>query len=195
MKRRFIASLTTGIALSLFGNGTAGAQTAEAPTPGAEGETASSEIVVTARKREELLRDVPVAVTPFSAERLRDEGITELRDLLQRSPSATSANLGASFSAEIMLRGVGGGRQLNAEVATGQYRNGVFSAGGNIGGRNFSRMDLFDVSRIEVLRGPQGALFGRNAVGGAINIISQTAEIGELALAADGAYGSIATPS
>jgi iron complex outermembrane receptor protein len=138
------------------------AQTAEEPEP----------IVVTARKREELAQDVPVAVSAFSAERLADENIRSVDSLVERVPGVNIAVVGSSFSNQISIRGQGQGRAINAEVATGLYRNGAYIAGGNLGGGTFSRLDFFDAERVEVYRGPQGASFGRNAIGGAINVVS-----------------------
>lgn len=135
-------------------------------------ESAQSDIIVSARKREERLVDVPVAVTVLSAQAVRDEGIDSVADVLGRTPGGTFSHVGPPITHEIMIRGVGGGRTFNVEAAIGQYRNGAYVSGGNMGGRTFGRMDFFDVERIEVLRGPQGALYGRNAAGGAINIVS-----------------------
>ncbi len=130
-------------------------------------------VVVTARRREEASQDVPIALTAISGDELADSSIDTLDELVSLVPGAMTANLGAAFSNEIILRGQGAGRNVNAEGATGIYRNGIYVAGGNIGGRNFNQMDLFDIERVEALRGPQGALFGRNAVGGAINMVSR----------------------
>lgn len=157
--------------------------------PGGAVEAASvDEIFVTARKREERLQDVPVAASVFDEGRLADGGIDTLKELVQLVPGATTADLGASFSNEIIIRGQGSGRHINAETATGIYRNGIFVAGGNTGGRNFNRMDMFDAERIEVLRGPQGALYGHNAIGGAINLISQKPQF-DYGVRASASYG------
>jgi outer membrane receptor protein involved in Fe transport len=83
---------------------------------------------------------------------------------------------GPEYLNDISIRGQGSGRVGFTETATGLYRDGVYSAGGGFGGRTLNRLDLFDAERVEVLRGPQGALFGRNAVGGAVNIISNMPE-------------------
>lgn len=129
------------------------------------------DIVVTARKREERLQDVPISVSVFERSAIERDGIFGVDSLLQRVPGATFAITGPAFSREVMMRGVGSGRGINAEPAVGYYRDGFYSVGGNLGGRALNRMDLFDVERIEVLRGPQGGLLGRNALGGAINVI------------------------
>lgn len=132
----------------------------------------SQRVEITARKRSEPLQEVPVAAKTFSAEALADENVNDLKSLAARTASATTFDQGVSFASEVVLRGAGVGRAVNAETATGLYRNGAYASGGNIGGRSFNRMDFFDVQRVEVMRGPQGALFGRGAVGGAINIIN-----------------------
>jgi iron complex outermembrane receptor protein len=129
-------------------------------------------IEVTARKRSEPLQEVPVAARTFSAEALADENVIDLKSLAARTASASTVELGAGFASEVVVRGAGVGRAVNAETATGLYRNGTYAAGGNIGGRSFNPMDFFDVQRIEVLRGPQGALFGRGAVGGAMHVLN-----------------------
>jgi iron complex outermembrane receptor protein len=135
-------------------------------------DVALDRVEVTARKRSEPLQDVPIAAKTYSAEALADEAINSNRDLFSRSASASTVELGAPFASEIILRGSGSGRGINAETTTGLYRNGAYAAGGNIGGRAFNRLDFFDVQRIEILRGPQAALLGRGAVGGAVNIIN-----------------------
>lgn len=127
-------------------------------------------VVVTGRKREETIQDIPVAVTAVSGEDLENEGIDTIEELVQTVPGVDFAKIGSPFADQVSVRGAGQGRQINAESATGLYRSGAFVGGGNIGGSTFSRMDLFDVGVVEAYRGPQGASFGRNALGGAINI-------------------------
>lgn len=134
--------------------------------------TPIEELVITARKREEVLRDVPAAVTAISQEQRETLVLDRAEDYLRQVPSATLVTSGPEYLNDITIRGQGGGRLAFSETATGIFRDGMYSAGGGFGGRTISRMDLFDVGRVEVLRGPQGALFGRNSVGGAINIVS-----------------------
>lgn len=129
-------------------------------------------ILVVGRKRAEALQDVPTAVSAFTDDQIQREGIRTIDEIVERAPGVSFATIGAPFADQISIRGQGAARQINAEAATGIYRNGAFIVGGNVGGGNLSRLDMFDVERIEVYRGPQGALFGRNAVGGAINVIS-----------------------
>ncbi len=133
-------------------------------------ESLLEEIVVTARKREEGLQDAPLAVSAFTGESLDYRGATRLDDIAKFVPSLTLENNpsfgGASNSAAIYLRGVGQKEFLpTTEPGVGLYVDGVYVAR-SVG----ALLDLVDIERIEVLRGPQGTLFGRNTIGGAISI-------------------------
>lgn len=139
--------------------------------PQASDEGGSEEIVVTARRREEMLIDVPGAVSAIGAADQENLVIENTADILRQLPSATLVNGGPAYSNEVSLRGQGGGRIGFSESSVGVYRDGHYIAGGGFGGRGLNALDMFDVQRIEVLRGPQGALYGRNAVGGAVNVI------------------------
>lgn len=131
------------------------------------------EVVVTARKRDEKLRDIPTAVTAFDADQIRDRGgITNLQGLLANVPGVNFANTSNPVTSEVSIRGSGTSRATAAESGVGLYRNGAYLGGGIQGGRTFAKGDFFDVAGIEVSRGVQGALNGRNAVGGSINILS-----------------------
>lgn len=134
------------------------------------------EVLVTARKREERLRDVPVAASVLDVEDLQARGgVSDVQTLLSTVPGLRYFNTSTPANSEISLRGAGTSRGTSAEAAVGLYRNGAYiGGGGNLGGRNFASADLFDIGRVEVLRGTQGALYGRNAVGGSINVISAT---------------------
>ncbi|WP_397420525.1 TonB-dependent receptor [Phenylobacterium sp.] len=135
--------------------------------------TQVEEVIVTSRKREERLRDIPTAATTLSAEQLRDlGGVPNLQNLLANVPAVNFANTSNQVTSEVSIRGSGTSRATAAESGVGLYRNGAYLGGGTVGGRTFSRLDFFDVSGIEVLRGVQGALNGRNAVGGSINLLS-----------------------
>lgn len=142
--------------------------------PMADDDTVVTELVVTARKREERLQDVPAAGSVITAERLQESGgATDLRNLTNLLPGVSLVDNG-NVNSEFAIRGAGqAGRNVNADSAIALIRNGAQVTGGNIGGRGFARMDLFDVGQIEVLRGAQGSLYGANAVGGVISIVSQ----------------------
>jgi iron complex outermembrane receptor protein len=124
------------------------------------------EVVVSARKRDESLQDVPIAISVLSGELLRDGNLDELTDFIDLIPNATFTQ-DADTSAEISVRG--SGRNLaDEDPGVGINKDGVY-----IGGLLFSTAAFYDLARVEVLRGPQAGLYGRNAVGGAVNVISE----------------------
>lgn len=134
-------------------------------------------IVVTARRREERLSDVPTAASIIDVASLNDRGgAAGSGELLADQPSVRFNNLSSSITSEISIRASSTARATNGDPSVGLYRNGAYIAGGPVGGRNFARLDMLDIGRVEVLRGTQGALYGRNAVGGAVNIISAQPE-------------------
>lgn len=134
---------------------------------------AVEEIVVTARKREENLQDTPIAVTAFSGEGMEKRGVTKLNGVAAYAPNMSFQSNpsfgGASNAASIYIRGVGQKEFLpTTEPGVGLYVDGVYIAR-SVG----AILDLVDIAQVEVLRGPQGTLFGRNTIGGAISITSQ----------------------
>jgi iron complex outermembrane recepter protein len=148
--------------------------------PAAETETAAEEvqqegalgeeIVVTARKREENLQEVPVAVTVMTGETLADTAATDLSDLQASVPNlAIYAGRGQSTTLTVFLRGIGQADPLwGVDPGVGLYFDDVYYAR-----PQGALLDLMDVSRIEVLRGPQGTLYGKNTIGGAIKYVSR----------------------
>ena len=152
------------------GSASSGAGGSAAPASAREG---VEEIVVTARKRRERLSDVPSSVIYYDSQTLEDADVGTGKDLTRLTPGLSVVDNGSGFNDEFLIRGEGAARQNNAETGSGLFRNGVFIAGGNAGGRNFVPIDFFDVGSIVVLRGPQGSFYGRNAVGGAVDIVSQ----------------------
>lgn len=126
------------------------------------------EIVVTARKAEESLQQTPVAVTALSEDMLINAQVTEIADLRRTTPNL-SIMPGGTGSSVLIFVAIRGAAQVSpggaADPSVGTYIDGVYHArptGGNL--------DMFDVAQAEVLRGPQGTLFGRNTTGGALNI-------------------------
>lgn len=164
VRRLLLCSLPTASALLLPPD-------ASAQTNRPDGaERMLEEILVTARKREEGLQDAPLAVSAFTGETLEYRGALKLDDIAKFVPSLTLENNpsfgGASNSAAIYLRGVGQKEFLpTTEPGVGLYVDGVYIAR-SVG----AILDLVDIERVEVLRGPQGTLFGRNTIGGAISI-------------------------
>jgi iron complex outermembrane receptor protein len=130
-------------------------------------------IVVTARKRVESISDVPASISAISAEDRENLVLDGMRDYLRQVPGATLVSSGPEYLQDITIRGQGSGRLGFSETATGLFKDGLYNAGGGFGGRSLTRLDFFDAERIEVLRGPQGALYGRNAVGGAVDVKTQ----------------------
>jgi len=129
-----------------------------------------AEVIVTAQKREQKLQDVPIAVSALQSEQLEARGVTNIYDLGSLVPnlqisSATANNTGAQIS-------IRGGVQINPALfwdpTVGIYLDGVY-----IGKTLGSVFDIMDLERIEVLRGPQGTLYGRNTLAGAINLVTR----------------------
>lgn len=147
-------------------------QTDGAATEADRTDTDAKVIIVQARRRDEALTDVPGSVSAITEADLLTRSNERLEDFLRQTPSATVVFAGPEYLRDVSIRGQGGGRNGFSDASTGLYRNGIFVAGGGFGGRTFNALDLFDVSSFEVYRGPQGALYGRNAVGGAVNIIT-----------------------
>ncbi len=123
------------------------------------------EVIVTATKRETSLMDTGISITAFSSEKLQEFGIDNLDDL-----SVSTPGLSVTTGERITIRGVGiDSLALGIDAAVGTYVDGYFTNGvGPFWVNNF-----FDVERIEVLRGPQGTLYGRNTAAGAVNVISK----------------------
>lgn len=149
------------------------------------GEGASVEtVVVTARRREEALQEVPVTVTAVQGDQLRKSGITELRDIVALIPNAVIQDNPESYNVFVNIRGM---RivDVQAEPNVGLYRNGMY-----MGGHRANLGAQVDVSRVEVLRGPQGGFYGRSSVGGTVDIIYATPQstFGGYAKATIGSY-------
>ena len=145
------------------------AQTRPAPasdsgnTPAAE----TGDIIVTAQKRSESVQRVPISITAVSAETLRDTNVTSLTSLQRIAPGLTIARLSNNTNQRVTIRGVGSTTSSAIEPSVATFLDGIYvPRPPSITG------DLLDVEAIEVLRGPQGTLFGRNASMGAISIRS-----------------------
>lgn len=123
------------------------------------------EVIVTARKRQENMQETPVAVTALDATTLRDAGVRNLADLNQLAPNieVSSANGNAPL-ANIYIRGVGQRNSgVNIDSGVGIYMDGVY-----LGRPDGALLDIVDIQSVQVLRGPQGTLFGKNTTGGAL---------------------------
>lgn len=144
-------------------------------------------IVVTARRREENLQDVPIAITVQSAEQLDQRGAADITVLQQTTPNATiQVARGSNSTLIAFIRGVGQQDPLwGFEGGVGLYVDDVYVARPQA-----AVLDIFDIQRIEVLRGPQGTLYGRNTVGGAIRYVTAPLDTEEAHLRARFNYGS-----
>ena len=123
------------------------------------------EIVVSAQKREQILQDVPISVSVISGSELERQAIPNFEDLASAVP-----NFGVSKNAiqdTVSIRGISSDSQAGGEQSVGIFVDGIFRGRGVQ-----SRFAFMDVDRIEVLRGPQGTLFGKNTIAGALNITS-----------------------
>jgi iron complex outermembrane recepter protein len=128
------------------------------------------EVTITAQKRSENLQDVPLSVTAIGAEQLEARGIESLRGLNAIAPNVMfRSNPGAKLISTVGIRGsVTGQPAIWVDAAVGLYLNGIY-----LGKSQGAVFDVVDIERVEVLRGPQGTLFGRNTEGGAINFITR----------------------
>ena len=136
----------------------------------AEDDRGVEEILVTAERREANLQDVPISITAITAEGLLQRGITQVGEVLDFAPNVSrTTGPNGGDDGGFFIRGVG---QLDNSIAVdpgvGVYIDEIY-----IARTQSSSFDLFDVERVEVLRGPQGTLFGRNTIGGAISVTTQ----------------------
>ncbi|MDT0574717.1 TonB-dependent receptor [Croceicoccus sp. F390] len=143
-------------------------------------------IIVTARRREERLVDVPIAVTAYSGEQLLQRGATDVTDIAQTTPNTTlEASRGTNSTLTAFIRGVGQQDPVSGfEQGVGIYLDDVY-----LNRPQAAVLDIYEVERIEVLRGPQGTLYGRNTIGGAVKYVTRQLPQ-EFSLKARAAYGS-----
>ncbi|MDT9598807.1 TonB-dependent receptor [Sphingosinicella rhizophila] len=132
------------------------------------GQADSGEIVVTARRQEESIQDVPISISAFSGEELESRGARSLEDIALLTPNMTSTG-GGSGSNTFSIRGLSStANNPGIESGIGLYVDEVYI------GKSYAFMTaLSDIERVEVLRGPQGTLYGRNTLGGAINVLTR----------------------
>ncbi|MGN7932404.1 TonB-dependent receptor [Sphingopyxis sp. 22461] len=168
-KAKAYLTITTALGMALIA-APAHAQEAAAPAPAeADAPFASTDIIVTAQKREQNLQDVPVAISVVSGAQLERSNVNSAEQLFQRVPTLTFRKGNTNKDSALSIRGVG----------TISFSSGVEpSVSTVIDGVVYARTgqqtsDFLDVERIEVLRGPQGSLFGKNASAGVINIVSR----------------------
>jgi iron complex outermembrane receptor protein len=172
---RVLGSLgTTALSVTaMLGVHDAAAQQTSAPAV-ASADDQIPEIVVTAQKRAQNEQDVPIAITTFTAQALEDKNIVDVQGLSRLTPNVnldTASPFGGSNQVlSASIRGIGQDDfGINLDPGVGVYVDGIYFArttGANV--------NLLDVDQVEILKGPQGTLFGRNTIGGAINVLTRT---------------------
>ena len=148
---------------------------------------ALEEVIVSAQKREESLQDVPISVATLGQEQLKIRAIDTLADIGADIPNVTINSFNTSPSTvRLFVRGIGqNDSQITQDPSVALYLDGVY-----IGTSFGAGFDGVDMERIEVLRGPQGTLYGRNATGGAVNIITRRADTGAFEFGQDLTVGN-----
>lgn len=132
------------------------------------------EVIITAQKREQTLQDVPLTVSAFSGDFVTENGVQDIRDIQGLTPNLSIKSRGDT-EASVFIRGIGSQAPgIGADPAVGIFIDGMVASRGTNATAAF-----FDVERIEVVKGPQGTLFGRNASAGAISIITKKPELDE----------------
>jgi iron complex outermembrane recepter protein len=170
--RNLSASLAAGVALVALTATAAHAQSAPQATETTD-DQGLGEIIVTAQKRSENVQRVPISITAFTAESLASRGISDVTAMGNLAPNV-SLDAGTPFSGSssvlsAFIRGIGQNDfAFNLDPGVGVYLDGVYLAR-SVG----ANQDLLDVERVEILKGPQGDLFGRNTIGGAISIVTR----------------------
>lgn len=169
IKEMLCATVATAAALVAV---PATAQTAPPEAPGPSGQAASqdSDIIVTARRVEENLQDVPLAVSAVSGASLQRQAIREVKDLSSTIPNLIVMRTNAGGST--ILFSIRGQQQVNSGLLFIDPAVGVYVDGLNVPRSTGLRSGLVDIQRVEVLRGPQGTLYGRNTTGGAVGILT-----------------------
>ena len=180
MRRRQLLAVSTALALAWPAIASAqsteaqGAQSTNEGTPAdPQADTAAgtapvaSDILVTARRREERLQDVPIAVTAISGDAIKQQQLVVVRDVAAYTPglNINSDSVGRAF---VSIRGIGTTLIDTVQPGVGIFIDGIYQPN-----TTYLNSPLVDVARVEVLRGPQGTLFGNNTLGGAINVVTR----------------------
>jgi iron complex outermembrane receptor protein len=169
MKSTKISMIRAALLASIAVSGVAVTAPVMAQDEAASAES-SDEIIVTARRREENLLDVPIAVSAFSGEALELRGALDLTDIGNITPNTTlETSRGSNSTLSAFIRGIGQQDPVSGfEPGVGIYLDDVY-----LNRPQAAVLDIYDVERIEVLRGPQGTLYGRNTIGGAVKYVTK----------------------
>jgi len=162
----------------------------QAPAAQPMPETGIADIVVTAQKRAENLQDVPAAISAFSADDLVSRGIVQTSDLMGALPNLQVTSAYGTTQPNFSLRGISVANEFSAATASpvGVYVDEVYQSF-----RASHGQQLYDLERVEVLRGPQGTLYGRNTTGGAVNFITRRPDLAGSNGYLTGGYGNFDT--
>lgn len=168
--RRSTACVSLAVALAAGLTAPAQAQDAAPQPQEAATDEGAGAILVTARRREERLLDVPIAVSSFGGDDLEQRGAVDLTDIAQISPNTTlEESRGTNSTLSAFIRGIGQQDPVSGfEQGVGIYLDDVY-----LNRPQGAVLDIYDVERIEVLRGPQGTLYGRNTIGGAVKYVTR----------------------
>ncbi|MEZ0133530.1 MULTISPECIES: TonB-dependent receptor [Novosphingobium] len=180
---RFLAISSSVLALS---GGFMTPAMAQDSAPAAQAAAEGGDIIVTARRREERLVDVPIAVSSFSGDQLAKSGAVDITEIANVSPNVTlEPSRGTNSTLSAFIRGVGQQDPVSGfEQGVGIYLDDVY-----LNRPQAAVLDIYDVERIEVLRGPQGTLYGRNTIGGAVKYVTKQLPQ-EFSFKVKGTYGS-----
>ncbi|MFT4055221.1 MAG: TonB-dependent receptor [Novosphingobium sp.] len=183
---RFLAISSSVLALSGGFVTPANAQESAQNTAPAATAAEGGDIIVTARRREERLVDVPIAVSSFSGDQLAKSGAVDITEIANVSPNVTlEPSRGTNSTLSAFIRGVGQQDPVSGfEQGVGIYLDDVY-----LNRPQAAVLDIYDVERIEVLRGPQGTLYGRNTIGGAVKYVTKQLPQ-EFSFKVKGTYGS-----
>lgn len=181
MKKLLLGS--SAVAFALSHAGTAFAQ----DTAAEEAEVPDDVIIVTATRRAENVQDIPIAVTAVGPTQLERQGVDDVAEIIQVSPSFSTSNAQvASGSVVLRIRGVGTtSNNIGFESAVGIFIDGAYQSRPGV-----ALSEFVDIERVEVLRGPQGTLFGRNTSAGALNITTVRPDLNEFGGFANATYGN-----
>lgn len=181
--RRIVLALIVTTSTPALAQGTSDSPQATAPDN-------SGDIVVTAQRREQSLLQVPLAISALGGETLQNKGISNSASLATAVPNLQVSSPYGNTQPNFSLRGISVANEYNSNQASpvGVYIDDVY-----IAARTSHGMGLFDLERVEVLRGPQGTLFGRNTTGGAINFITRTPTLSGENGYAEAGYGNFDT--
>ena len=169
--------LSAAVSLALF-MGISGTATAQNDDQGSEYSNTLEEVIVTSRKKEETLQDVPFAVAAMTERAMQERGIFSLEDVSRNTAGFSVQNLGPGQS-QVAIRGMTGG-QIARDQAGVKENVGVYFDESVIStSLSTPDLDLFDMNRVEVLRGPQGTLYGAGSTSGTVRYITNQPEIGE----------------